>query len=196
MSDTFHSFRFVRLLSTVFAATAAVALSAGFGDVRAGDPDTSVIMQDFVSPDIPGLSAPQADAVEFRGGGYVKNLNSACNSGGIDGPLYFSVRYYPPNLGANGSNTRFSFFFPLFYAENYVRESGDLGPNFKTVTGFGLSTLTFEYTSNPKIKIMNMTPSTITLDTQTVTMKGRVRGWANISDCRVDFEIGLSRRPV
>lgn len=182
-----------------FAVAAVFAVAWSAAPLEAASAGRNVDVPDHAAPDSPrsssGLSSPQAAPADFRGGGYVKNFSAACKDAGWTGKYYISVRYLPPNVGGNTGETRFSFFFPLFYAENYILASGDLDSSYQDVAGAGLSSTAFDFTNTPKMRVLEMSPGTIVGSTDHVDMRGQIKGWADVPGCRVTFEISLTRKP-
>lgn len=139
-------------------------------------------------------STASAQAVEFRGGGYV-SFSSQCEVEGWIGTTYVNSRYRHPNVGSNGPTTNFSMYFPLFYATNYVLPRGNLTAAFKPVRGGGLGNTTWVQTGKQRMRVTLRSPSTITTSTEAVRLQGQIRGFDNMPNCLVDFDVSMTRRP-
>jgi len=186
-------FRSSRMLSKALAVAAVSVWAWSAGPAAASDFGSEVPEQEPSAAS--ELSSPQATEHEFRGGGYVKNFSANCADNGWTGRYYMSVRYRPPGIGANGPETRITFFFPLFLAANYILESGNLNSNYKDVLGAGMSTRPYDFTIVPQMRVTEMTPNNVTGSTNYITMKGQIKGWSDIQGCRATFEVSLTKRP-
>lgn len=136
----------------------------------------------------------QAQTVEFRGGGFF-SFSSECEQAGWGGTTYASVRYQPPKVGSNNQTTRFSVFFPLFYATNFILPTGNLTAAFKTVDGGGLGSSLWVYSTKPKMRVTLRSPSAVNVSTPAVRLKGQISGFDDVQNCVVDFDVNLTRRP-
>lgn len=136
----------------------------------------------------------QAQTVEFRGGGFF-SFSTQCQAEGWEGTTYASVRYRPPKVGSNGNSTRFSVFFPLFYATNFILPTGNLTAAYKTVDGGGLGSSLWVYPTKPKMRVTLRSPSAVNASTEAVRLKGQINGFDNVKNCVVDFDVNLTRRP-
>ncbi|TCT03339.1 hypothetical protein EDC22_12012 [Tepidamorphus gemmatus] len=136
----------------------------------------------------------EAQTVEFRGGGFF-SFTSQCQAEGWEGTVYASARYRPPGVGSNGPSTRFSVFFPLFYATSFVLQSGNLTAAYKTVDGGGLGSQLWVYPTKPRMRVTLRSPSAVNASTEAVRLKGQINGFDNVRNCVVDFDVSLTRRP-
>jgi hypothetical protein len=139
------------------------------------------------------VSAASAQTVEFRGGGFLTNPTAACANAGLPEVLYVSTRYRPPTLGDNGPETRFAVFQPLFLASSYSLASGNLNPTLKNVQGglTGIGTAAFD----AKMSMASRTPTTVSLSTQSVVMSGKIRNYADNTNCTYDYDVSMTRVP-
>ena len=136
----------------------------------------------------------QAQTVEFRGGGFF-SFSTQCEAEGWGGTTYASVRYRPPMLASNDPSTRFSVFFPLFYATNFMLPTGNLTATYKAVEGGSLGAGIWIYPTKPKMRVTLSTPSKVDTSTEAVRLKGQINGFDNVKNCVVDFDVSLTRRP-
>ena len=140
------------------------------------------------------VQSVQAQTVEFRGGGFF-SFSTQCQAEGWSGTTYASARYRPPKVGSNDQSTRFSVFFPLFYATSFVLPTGNLTATYKAVEGGGLGSTLWIYPTKPKMRVTLRSPSAVNASTEAVRLKGQINGFDNVKNCVVDFDVNLTRRP-
>lgn len=135
-----------------------------------------------------------AAIVEFRGVFVITALTSACEVFGWSVGSLAKSPYTPPNVGDNGPSTRLSIFFTI-YAENYRLPSGALTSTFQNVDAGGLGRGLFTFDNQAKMRLTLSKPSTVTATTQYIRMKGQIKNFNDIPNCKVTFRAAYVQRP-
>jgi hypothetical protein len=141
------------------------------------------------------VTPASAAEVEFRGGGYIEDFTSACAADGYTDPVYVNAIYRPRKLGSNGASTRFSFFFPSYYAASYELPKGKLGAAYKKVVGGATGTATSFFIVKPRMRILSKAPGRVKASTNSVSVTGQIDNFDGVSNCTATFRLSLQRHP-
>jgi len=141
-------------------------------------------------------AAASAQTVEFRGGGYLSNLSQACQDAGwaAAGPFFVNVRYQPPRLGANGPQTRLSFYLS-HYAAGYTLARGNLNRRFQPVAGGAVGPDAQLFDRPARMRVVQQTPANVRMGTPRLRLRGQIRRMDSVPGCTADFDVSLTRRP-
>lgn len=143
-----------------------------------------------------GLSAAGALAVniEWRGGVCLTAVNPACSAIGWSVGDCGSLRFSPPNVGTNGSSTKFATFWGNNFAEAYTKATGSLiGTTFRTVNGVGVGRSGFTFTST--MRFTSQIPGAPTATSDAITIVGDIKNFDGTVGCNMSFRAAVTRQP-
>lgn len=143
------------------------------------------------------LSAPaaQAQAVDFRGGGYIANFwNCGDVATGAGNIMPVTARYEPGELEGNddASLTVSHGFAP--YAFNLRRPNAPFESTWARVRGIHLIASPQGWDARPRVRILRQQPSVLTEATQRMRVTVLVRHMFNIQGCRAEIDLDLLRQ--
>jgi hypothetical protein len=145
------------------------------------------------------LSSNNAYAVqEWRGAGFVTYQNQACvNAGaaGAIGDIHFrTVRYRPPNISDNGASTRLVF-FGYYSASSYKLLTGNLTNVYKNVEAGSTFSTNFLHSNQASMRVLQQNPANLAENSPFVRLRGQIRNFQDSLNCRVLFDVTLTRVP-
>lgn len=139
------------------------------------------------------FAAPAGAAeVTFDGSGFLTGVTAGCGSFGWLGDAPVRASYYPAGLGDNVDRSRLAL-FARAYAQGYEGE-GELGRSWTPVTGGEVGPAPRLYALEPRLRIAQQLPQTLSETTAAVRIRGGIRNFAGIAGCEVDFDLHLVRR--
>jgi hypothetical protein len=140
-----------------------------------------------------GIVSAQAASTDvvFRGGLNVTST-SGCTGWNPD-KQYFTGTYWVPVAGStNGPDSVLSLLFPGGGGEGFELRNGAFSATYKTVNAHHIFTRVGTYLAQLKISIQN--PTVIATTTPTVSFRGTIKGFDNVSTCLVNFSANLIRQ--
>ena len=142
-----------------------------------------------------GLSAAQADFVDWYGSGVITNVNN-CPIGNFENHVNrnFHARCLPPNIGTNGANVSLSF-LNQHWAQGYSR-NGSFTSAFQNVTAQTIARFPGPSGYQVQVRVITQTPASITAATPMITLKGQVKGFSGFptnNNCVADFTVTVFR---
>jgi len=145
------------------------------------------------------LSSNNADArQEWRGAGYVTFQNQACINAGAAGAIgdshFRTVRYRPPNISDNGASTRLVF-YNSFGATSYRLLTGNLTNVYMNVEGGTTFSTTFLHSNQASMRVLQRNPANLAENSPFVRLRGQIRNFEDALNCRVLFDVTLTRVP-
>lgn len=142
------------------------------------------------------LSAPAAlaQAVEFRGGGYVGDFFNCEGIGGSAGVLPITVRYQPGELDGNAESSLTAVHAFSAYAFNLRRPNAGFEETWTRVHGTHLVPAYEGWDARPRLRVLRQRPTVITEATEIMRLRVRVRHMFNIQGCIADIDLEMIRQ--
>lgn len=106
---------------------------------------------------------------------------------------YFTGTYWVPVAGStNGPDSILTMLFPGGGGEGFELRNGAFTAAYKTVNAHHISARVGAYLAQLKISIQN--PAVLATTTPTVSFRGSIKGFDNLSACVVNFSANLIRQ--
>jgi hypothetical protein len=130
--------------------------------------------------------------VRWQGGFVVKARTSACLA---DDPLGLTAiaRFRPPVVADNGPGTKLSL-FERRSTTSFRLPEGEFDETFKTVETMTVGDSFGPIPNNVRIRFISVDPSPIRASTDFINIVGQIRGFFEIPNCTVTFNMSLVKR--
>jgi hypothetical protein len=140
------------------------------------------------------MAAPADARVRWQGQLMFTGASASCGQDDPTGGFIPMVRYRPPVAGTdNGPASVLSFFSPRS-AESFRLSTGRFNNSFKTVETMSIGDGFGEYVDPVQIRFTSSVPAVPTVDTDTIEVKGSIKGYNEDPDCIFHFKMTLFQR--